>query len=87
MTVEYTGELASTITFKYTYPNGTVKEVNPWGNDVFGGNPNNPRKTWGIVSLPAIFEDDDFLIDENRNDEGHSTFDISKFEMILNPID
>lgn len=87
MTVEYTGELASTITFKYTYPNGTVKEVNPWGNDIFGGNPNNPRKTWGVVSLPTIFEDNDFLIDENRNDEGHSTFDISRFEMILNPID
>lgn len=84
MVVDYTGEIPATITFKYTYSDGTVKEVKPWGEKIFGGNPEEPRKTWGIASLAGEFENDDFLLSENRNDGKESTFDIGRFEMILN---
>ena len=81
MVVNYNGEPA-TVTFKYTYPDGTVKEVNPWGTKIFG-----TERTCGIASLATEFEDNDFLISENRKDGGQSTFDISRFEMILNLVD
>ena len=79
MVVKYDGVEPSTITFKYTYPNGAVKTVNPWGDKVFGGNPEEPRRVWGVASLAAEFEDNDFLIG--------GTFDIKNFEMILNPVE
>ena len=76
--VKYEGE-AATITFKYTYPDGTVKTVNPWGEKVFGGNPEEPRRVWGVASLAGEFEDNDFLLG--------GTFDINRFQMILNPVE
>lgn len=83
MVVNYPGERVSTITFKYTYPDGSIKEVKPWGDKLFGGS----ERTWGIASIPSEFEDNEFLISENRSDGGQSTFDISRFEMILNYTD
>lgn len=76
----------SIISFKYTYPDGTIKVVKPWGNKVFGDPTTIPNRTWGVASVAAEFEDNDFLISENRNDGGESTFDIDRFEIELTPV-
>lgn len=80
-----TDETPSLVTFKYTYPDGTVKEVNPWGNKVFGG-PTESRREWGCASVASEFGDNDFIISENRTDGGESTFDVERFELILTPV-
>lgn len=80
-------DVHSTITFKYTYPDGTVKEVNPWGDRVFGKKENEPSRTWGVASVAAEFQDDNFLISANRNDGKDSTFDVNRFEIVLNPVE
>ena len=84
--VNITDDVESTITFKYTYPDGTVKTVNPWGDRVFSYKEGVPCRTWGVASVAGEFEDNDFLISANRTDGGNSTFDINRFEMILNPV-
>ena len=81
--VNFDKDVNSTVTFKYTYPDGTVKKVNPWGDAIFGSS----GKTWGVASVASEFEDNNFLISENRKDGGQSTFDINRFELILNPVD
>ena len=65
-----------------------IKEVSPWGDKVFGigKKPDGSDRLFGAASVPAEFEDNDFLITENRTDGGSSTFDISKFEMEVIPV-
>lgn len=85
--VKYDGLIPSTITFKYNYPDGSVKSVNPWGNKIFGGSEDEPRRIWGVASVASEFEDIDFLLPENRTDGGQSTFELSRFEIVLNPVE
>lgn len=79
-----TNEIPSIVTFKYTYLDGTVKEVQPWGDKIFGGPEDEPRNEWGVASVASEFNDNDFLISENG---GQSTFDINNFELVLNPVE
>lgn len=76
--VNFNTNINSTIKFKYEYEEG-VKEVLPWGSKVFNAN------SFGCASVASEFEDNDFLLSENRNDEKQSTFDIDKFKIELIP--
>jgi hypothetical protein len=62
------------IVFKYEGKD----DVRPWNDTVFGKN----DKVWGVASVAQEFGDNSFLIPENGN-EGESTFDISKFQLVL----
>ena len=85
--INVTSEIPSIVKFKYTYPDGSVKEVTPWGNKIFGGPVDEPRREWGCASVATEFNDNDFLISENRKYGGESTFDINRFELILDPVE
>lgn len=77
--ISFDEDVHSAIKFKYNYPDGSVKEALPWGNKTFGAG------SWGVASVAAEFEDNDFLIPENRKDGGQSTFDTNRFELMLIP--
>lgn len=70
-------DVDSAIAFKYSYPDGNVKVVKPWNDKVF------KEGSWGVASLATEFNDNDFLIPENRTDGGESTFDINNFELLI----
>ena len=82
--VNITDDTPSYVIFKYTYPDGTVKEVRPWGSRIFGG-PKETRREWGCASIATEFEDNSFLLPENGNSQ-ESTFDIERFELVLEPV-
>ena len=84
--VNITDETPSYVIFKYTYPDGTIKEVRPWGTKIFGGPESESRREWGCASVASEFEDNDFLLPENRKDEGQSTFDPERFELVLEAV-
>lgn len=83
ITFKYEEETPVVVIFKYTYPDGTVKTVKPWGDKLFGGSTDNPRRVWGVASVAQEFGDNDFLLEQNRTDGKSSTFDINRFEIVL----
>lgn len=51
-------------------------DVRPWGDRIFGNG--NNHKAWGCASIPVELGEE-FLLDN----EGNTTFDVTKFQMIL----
>lgn len=76
-------DVNSKIAFRYE----GKEDVMPWGDKVFGigKKEDGSDRLFGAASVASEFGDNDFLISENRNDGGESTFDIEKFEMVLIP--
>ena len=67
--LNFTDDVQAKVRFRY--PNYT--DIAPWGDVVFG-----TSKDWGCASVPTEFANDGFLLVD-----GESSFDISKFKLIL----